>query len=289
MNLRFLKYVRIQSRETAYRTGMPAGIFTAVHRLQQSGLLTDEEKAVYREIDQVWFEENLPNPPFYDDDKPGKPITWFKTATAGFMIDKLRPLMDMLEKYAKPYDIVYTNSPGKVVYEDEWQVAVYSDERPGQISPLSVDHLPIYAEVIRQSFATVAMDFNLTKENCPTHTSFITDERLKSRTKDGYYPYGYFTNGKLVGFVSLTDIGGCVYELNNLAVLPEARHFGYGKLLLVFCKNKVRELRGTKITISIIEEHTVLKDWYAANGFIHTATKKFEHLPFTAGYMELSV
>ena len=32
----------------------------------------------------------------YDDDKPGKPITWFKTATAGFMVEKLRPLIEML-------------------------------------------------------------------------------------------------------------------------------------------------------------------------------------------------
>ena len=47
MNETLIKYVRIQGRETAYRTGMPVGIFTAVHRLQQAGLLTDEEKAVY--------------------------------------------------------------------------------------------------------------------------------------------------------------------------------------------------------------------------------------------------
>lgn len=144
-----LKFVRIQGRETAYRTGMPVGIFAAVHRLQEAGLLTDEEKAVYYEIDQIWFQENLPNPPFYDDDKPGKPITWFKTATTGFMVKKLQPLMDMLEKYSKPYDIVYTNFPGRIVYEDEWQVAVYSDNPPGRISPLSSEHLPMYAEIIR--------------------------------------------------------------------------------------------------------------------------------------------
>ena len=193
------------------------------------------------------------------------------------------------EKYAKPYVIVYTNYPGRVVYEDEWQVAVYSDNAPGQISPVSVEHLPIYAEVIRQSFATVARDFSLTKKNCPTHTSFVTDEQLASKIKAGYYSFGYFKNGKLIGFVSLTDMGGSVYELNNLAVLPDARHFGYGKALLGFCKCKARELGGTKITIGIIEEHTILKEWYAANGFVHTGTKRFGHLPFTVGYMELSV
>ena len=286
MNETFMKYVRIQGREIAYKTGMPVGIFAAVHRLQAAGLLTDEEKAVYHEIDQVWFQENLPNPPFYDDDKPGKPITWFKTAVTGFMLEKLRPLIDMLEKYAKPYDMVYTNFPVRIVYEDAWQVAVYSDNASGRIAPLSVEHLPMYADVIRRSFATVAEDFSWTKDNAPTFTAFIMDDRLHSKIKGGYYPYGYFTDGKLSGFFSLTEMDDAVYELNNLAVLPEYRHLGYGKALLDFCKAKVREFGGNKITIGIVEENIRLKNWYAANGFIHTGTKKFEHQPFTAGFME---
>lgn len=30
----------------------------------------------------------------------------------------------LLDKYGKPYDVVYTNFVGTIVYEDEWQVAV---------------------------------------------------------------------------------------------------------------------------------------------------------------------
>ena len=286
MNENALKYVRIQGRETAYRTGMPVGIFAAVHRLQEAGLLTDEERAVYHEIDDIWFQENLPNPPFYDDDKPGKPITWFKTETAGFMVEKLRPLIDMLEKYSKPYDIVYTNFPGRVVYEDKWQVAVYSGNIPGRITPLSAEHLPLYADVIRAGFATVAQEFGLTRESCPTHTSFISNERLAGRIKNGYYPFGYFSDGKLIGFAALIDEGEGAYELSNLAVLPELRHFGYGRKLLDFCKKKTAELGGKKVRIAIIEDNTILKKWYEDNGFVSIEVKNFEHLPFTVGYME---
>jgi N-acetylglutamate synthase-like GNAT family acetyltransferase len=135
----------------------------------------------------------------------------------------------------------------------------------------------------------VARDFKLTRENCPGHPSFITDERLKDKIKAGYYPYGCFVDEKLIGFVSLTDMGQGVYALNNLAVLPEVRRSGYGRALLDFCKAKVRELDGKKITIGIVEENAVLKQWYAANGFIHTGTKKFDHQPFTAGFMEWSI
>ena len=44
-----------------------------------------------------------------------------------------------------------------------------------------------------------------------------------------------------------------------------------------------------KITIGIIEDNTILKDWYETLGFIHTGTKEFDSLPFTVGFMELAL
>lgn len=155
-----------------------------------------------------------------------------------------------------------------------------------EIRPLTADSLPEYADVIRRSFATVARDFGWTRENAPGHVSFRTDEQLASRTEDGYFPFGLCVGEKTFGFMSLTYKGNGTYELNKLAVLPGWRHYGYGKKMLNYCKEKVRELGGSKIILDIIEENTVLKNWYAANGFIHIGTKKFEHLPFTTGYME---
>jgi uncharacterized repeat protein (TIGR04076 family) len=155
-----------------------------------------------------------------------------------------------------------------------------------EIKPLTVADLPIYADVIRKSFATVASDFGWTRETAPTFTAYISDEKLSAKVTDGYYAFGLFVGDVMVGFVSLTNMSGGVYELNQLAVLPGWRHFGYGKELLGFCKNKARELGGNKIALDIIEENTVLKYWYAVNGFKHTGTKKFDWQPFTAGFME---
>ena len=154
------------------------------------------------------------------------------------------------------------------------------------IKQLNPSDLPAAAELIRTSFAPVAKEFNITEQNFPNHTSFITVEKLQNHIIWGWQMYELYEKKQMVGYVSLSDKGGGLFELHNLAVLPEYRHKGYGKQLLDFCKTKVKEAGGDKITLGMIEENTVLKDWYAANGFIHTGIKWFKHMPFTVGFME---
>ena len=36
----------------------------------------------------------------------------------------LEPAIALLDKYDKPYDVVYTNFVGTIIYEDDWQIAV---------------------------------------------------------------------------------------------------------------------------------------------------------------------
>lgn len=100
--------------------------------------------------------------------------------------------------------------------------------------------------------------------------------------------YTFYENGDRAGFVRLTKKGDAVFELEKLAVLPEYRHRGYGKRLVGFARDEAGKLGAPKITIGIIEENARLKDWYAMNGFVHAGTRRFSHLPFTVGFMELS-
>ncbi len=51
----------------------------------------------------------------------------------------------------------------------------------------------------------------------------------------------------------------------------------------------VKRYGGNKISIGIIEENTTLKNWYLKLGFNHISTRKFEHLPFAVGLMELNL
>lgn len=158
-----------------------------------------------------------------------------------------------------------------------------------EIKPVSFSDLPACLDVIRTSFATVAAEFGLTEQNCPAHTSFMKFEKLDNQYTGGYRMYGLYDRDKVIGYFSLSPAGTGIFELHNLCVLPEYRHCGYGRRLIEYAAGEIRGAGGTKIVIGIIEENIRLKSWYAANGFVHTGTKKFPHLPFTAGYMELEL
>lgn len=154
------------------------------------------------------------------------------------------------------------------------------------ISKATKDNLPECLQVIHRSFATVANEFGLTKENCPKHTSFIPLSFLQTQMRWGWLMYGLFEDEKIIGYMSLSKETDYIYELHNLSILPEHRHRGFGKQLLNFAQQTVKSLGGTRIRIGIIEESAVLKNWYIANGFEHVGTKKYDHLPFTSGYLE---
>lgn len=146
--------------------------------------------------------------------------------------------------------------------------------------------LDVCADVIRRGFGTVAKDFGLTAENVPTNGAFIKTERLAADREKGNRMFVLTENDIIVGFMQLEKADEERYYLQKISVLPECRHHGYGKELLKFAYDKVRELGGRKIEIAIIEENEQLKNWYVQHGFTHTGTKKFDHLPFTAGFME---
>ena len=115
------KYMRIQGREDSYITKYPKGIFGMCWNMIRDKILTEEEEKLFISIND-WFKENLPEPEQCKDHE--MVITFFKCETTEHMLEKLKPAIELLDKHNRPYDVVYTNFVGKIVYEDEWQVAV---------------------------------------------------------------------------------------------------------------------------------------------------------------------
>ena len=121
---------RLQARYVG-RLGVPVGIFVAVDHLRRAGRLAAADEEAYFDLDD-WFRVELPEPPFYDDGNSIGAVTWFKTTSAADMLARLEPLRDILRRYDVPHDRIERNDPGRIVYEDHFQVGVipYSRATP---------------------------------------------------------------------------------------------------------------------------------------------------------------
>ncbi len=115
------KYVRIQGQELAANTMYAKGIFSMCWQMIQDDVMEVEDADLYRELDD-WFAENLPWPP--QCKRQEKVVCFFKTENSDEMLKMIRPALWLLERYNHPFYLVYTNTPGEIVYEDKYQVAV---------------------------------------------------------------------------------------------------------------------------------------------------------------------
>jgi hypothetical protein len=118
-----MNYFRIHANYTNAITGKPAGIFAVLHRLQREGRLTEGEVQLFHSIN-TWYMENVTIPPFYKDGNPLKAICWFKDIPeTNHIIEHLKPLIDILNKYGIGNAITRSSDPGTVIYEDDLQIA----------------------------------------------------------------------------------------------------------------------------------------------------------------------
>ena len=115
------KYVRIEGRVLAENTMHAKGVFSMCMKMLRDDEMIEEDAMLYREIDD-WFAHNLPWPE--PCRKQESVICWFKCENADIMMKMMQPVMWLLERYNHPYNVVYTNFPGEIVYEDKYQVAV---------------------------------------------------------------------------------------------------------------------------------------------------------------------
>ncbi len=120
MKMRY-KYMRIQGQELAANTMYAKGIFSMCWQLIQNDVMEEEDAELYKEIDS-WFADELPWPPQCKNRE--KVVCFFKTENTEEMMKMIRPALWLLEKYNHPYFLVYTNTPGEIVYEDKYQVVV---------------------------------------------------------------------------------------------------------------------------------------------------------------------
>jgi N-acetylglutamate synthase-like GNAT family acetyltransferase len=147
----------------------------------------------------------------------------------------------------------------------------------------------ILATLLRESFRDVAERFELTVEICPKNLAFCTDQRIKGDIERGLSYYILQPEDRPCGCVALEKASPEVCYLGRLAVLPEHRRKGYGKMLVEHIFDKAAQNGSQHVEIGIIAEDTKLRNWYGRFGFVLKSTKTFDHLPFVVAFMSVEI
>jgi hypothetical protein len=106
-------------------SGRRQGLFQALTELDHAGVLEPHEAELYDEV-YDWFKANLLKPrSFTRSSKPHAKkvaLSWFKDSATEH-IAKMRVLAHILDAHGVVVDVIQTERPGYVVYEDDLQVA----------------------------------------------------------------------------------------------------------------------------------------------------------------------
>jgi hypothetical protein len=83
----------------------------------------DQEK--FHDDLRTWFSKNLAAPDRFDKNRnrrgPGQGLSWFKDSAQGH-ISKMREFAELLRSIDVVVDELTTERPGKILFEDEFQI-----------------------------------------------------------------------------------------------------------------------------------------------------------------------
>ena len=117
-------YLRFVIHQNDEDSGRRQGLFQALAEVRERGELFEHELEMVKEIHK-WFNENLKKPSSFNRSaKPhalNKAISWFKDS-ANEYISRMRELAAILDRHGVSIDVIQTDRPGYIVYEDEHQI-----------------------------------------------------------------------------------------------------------------------------------------------------------------------
>jgi hypothetical protein len=119
-------YIRFITGEIHGDTSHELGVFQAAYGLRQNGRLHEYEETRLTEL-LDWFDANLPKPtrltaskpPYYR--KQNRAISWFRDSATEH-ISRMRDIIFILRQHGIHSEMIQTQRPGYIVYEDSYQV-----------------------------------------------------------------------------------------------------------------------------------------------------------------------
>lgn len=100
------------------------GLFAAMDELEYDDQIYPYEEELKKEISK-WFSRNLNAPDVLAGkhyERKAKAISWFKDSAHEY-IEKMRSYVQILENHDYKVKQILTERPGKIIYEDDHQIA----------------------------------------------------------------------------------------------------------------------------------------------------------------------
>jgi len=118
-------FVRFVTAHNHPNSDEPRGLFSALYDLERQTALSPAELAWFHE-QEAWFNAHLRKPDrLARSARPNataRALSWFRD-TATEHITRMRALAALLQSKDVAVDVIMTDRPGYIVYEDEHQVA----------------------------------------------------------------------------------------------------------------------------------------------------------------------
>ena len=115
-----MKYVRFQGLKPCLGTPSKIGIFQLAYELKYSSVTSEyDDRQIRRDLN--WLEMHLDAPSVLDKEQHFRAICWFKDA-AREPLKRIWSMKRILEEYGYWIDVVKSERPGNIIYEDGWQV-----------------------------------------------------------------------------------------------------------------------------------------------------------------------
>jgi hypothetical protein len=103
------------------------GIITEARLLKDRGRLAPHEETTLENA-YAWLNTYLPCPPFSTSGWGSDAVSWFKD-TAGPSIEKMWDIVALLKEHNVSVRLLKSRHPGKILYEDQFQVVVWEWKR----------------------------------------------------------------------------------------------------------------------------------------------------------------
>lgn len=157
------------------------------------------------------------------------------------------------------------------------------------IEPVKWEQLPIYLNILRESYEETAVAFGMTEENCPYRgRTRLPLAVLEQEWEDGALMFGYLCEGKAVGFLSM-QVRGDVLCIQDIAVLPGYQNRGSGGELFAFAVETAKNAGAGKISLGMVYDNLRLRQWYLGLGFTVRELLHFDKVNYVVAVLEREI